>query len=130
MAVFPSLSPNGDVAPTYTIDASVFVNAFNPHEEGHEASRELLAFLLREGIEITVPTLLFPEIAAAVARGRDDTDLARKFADALGNLPYLVEVWLDGILAHQAKDVASEYRLRGSDAVYGLISSRKSGLDP
>src|SRR5262249_56360231 len=30
-------------APRFTVDASVFVNAFNPHEDGHDASLAFLA---------------------------------------------------------------------------------------
>ena len=31
------------MATTYTVDASVFLNGFNPYEAGHEASHRLLA---------------------------------------------------------------------------------------
>ena len=58
----------------YTIDASVFVNAFNPHEEGHTESLAALTAIQERGDPVIVPTLLLPEIAAAVARASDDSD--------------------------------------------------------
>ena len=75
---------------TYTVDASVFVNGFNPYEAGHEESRRLLALLQEQAAPIVVPTLLLPEVAAAISRGRQDADLAREFAAALSRLPHLV----------------------------------------
>ena len=112
------------MAQTYTVDASVFVNAFNPYEAGHEGSHRLLATLQERAIPIIVPTLLLPEVAAAVSRGRQDEALAREFALALGRLPHLIMIPLDDTLAHQALDVAAGYCLRGSDAVYAAVALR------
>ncbi|MBI4306437.1 MAG: hypothetical protein HY678_08985, partial [Chloroflexi bacterium] len=58
-------TPSGDNR--YTIDASVFVNAFNPHEEGHVESLALLASIQESGDPIIVPTLFLPETVSAVA---------------------------------------------------------------
>ena len=46
------------MASTYTVDASVFLNAFNPYEAGHEESHRLLARLQERATPIIVPTLL------------------------------------------------------------------------
>jgi len=112
------------VASVYTIDASVFLNAFNPYEAGHEESHRWLAQLQEQATPIIAPTLLLPEVAAAVSRGREDEDLARQFATSLSRLPHLVLVPLDTALAQQAADVAARYRLRGSDAVYAAVALR------
>jgi len=112
------------VTSTYTVDASVFLNGFNPYEAGHEESRRLLALLQKQAAPIVVPTLLLPEVAAAIGRGCQDADLARKFAAALSRLPHLVLIPLDTTLAQQAADVAARYRLRGSDAVYAAVALR------
>ena len=109
---------------TFTVDASVFLNAFNPSEAGHEDSRRLLARLQEQAIPIIVPTLLVPETAAAIGRGRGDAGLARAFVAALRRLPHLVWVPLDETLAGQAADVAAELGLRGSDAVYLAVALR------
>ena len=71
-----------------------------------------------------MPTLLLPEVAAAIGWGRQDADLAREFATTLSRLPHLVLIPLDTTLARQAADVAAQYRLRGSDAVYAAVALR------
>lgn len=109
---------------TYTIDASVFINAFIPSESGHAESNRLLAVLQEKAAPIIVPTLVLPEVAAAVARGQDDAELARRFAAALSKLPHLVLVPLDETLGQQAADLAAQHRLRGSDAVYAAVALR------
>jgi len=53
------------MAHTYTVDASVWMNAFNPYEQGHKDSNRLLARLQAQAVPIIVPTLLLPEVAAA-----------------------------------------------------------------
>lgn len=108
----------------YTIDASVFLNAFNPYEGGYEESHRLLARLQAGSVPIVVPALLLPEVAASVSRGREDEELAREFAAALSRLPHLMLVTLDTTLAQQTADVAARYRLRGSDAVYATVALR------
>ena len=106
------------------IDASVFLNAFNPGEEGHEISKEILARLQANGVPLIAPTLLLPETASVIRRGQDNPDLARQFATALSHLPHLTLVPLDQLLAQQALDIAALYRLRGSDAVYAAVAQR------
>lgn len=108
----------------YTIDASVFLNAFNPREEGHEASREVLRRLQAQGAPLVCPTLLLPEVAGAIRRGREDAGLAREFAATLRRLPHLILVPLDDLLAVQAAQLAADHGLRGSDAVYGAVALR------
>jgi len=112
------------MATIYTVDASVFLSGFNPYEVGHEESRRLLARMQDEAVPMIAPTLLLPEVAAAVGQGRDDTDLARRFAARLRRLPHLILTPLDETLAQQAADMAAQYRLRGSDAVYAAVALR------
>jgi predicted nucleic acid-binding protein len=112
------------MATTYTVDASVFLNAFNPREAGHAKSHRLLALMQERAIPIVVPALLLPEVAGAIARGREDADLARRFAETLSRLPHLVWVSLDVALARHTVDVAADHALRGSDAVYAAVALR------
>ena len=112
------------MASIYTVDASVFLNAFNPYEAGHAESRRFLEYLQAKAIPIIAPTLLIPEIAAAISRGSGNGTLAREFASRLESLPHLMLIPLDMVLAHQAVDVAAAHRLRGSDAVYVAVALR------
>ena len=108
----------------YTVDASVFVNAFNPHEEGHAASLLILSAIQERGDPVIVPTLLVPEIAASVARATDDRVGALQYAVATAALPHLTLVSLTAAVARQAADLAAAHRLRGADAVYVAVARR------
>jgi predicted nucleic acid-binding protein len=108
----------------YTVDASVFVNAFNPHEEGHAASLQILAAIQERGDPVIVPTLLVPEVASAVARATDDRVGARQYANATAALPHLTLVSLTTAVARQAADLAATHRLRGADSVYVAVARR------
>jgi predicted nucleic acid-binding protein len=108
----------------YTIDASVFVNAFNPHEKGHAESLAALTAIQERGDPVIVPTLLLPEIAAAVARASDDSDGALSYASATAGLPNLTLVSLTPTMARQAAELAAAHRLRGADSLYVAVARR------
>lgn len=108
----------------YTVDASIFISAFNPREPGYAESQALLKRMQDTAKPIAVPTLLLPEVAAAIGRGQGDPALARRFAAALKQLPHVIWVPLDSVLADHAADLAAQHRLRGSDAVYAAVAAR------
>ena len=112
------------MAQAYALDASVFSNAFNPGESGHSDSSRCMERLRDEAPPILAPTLLLPELAAAIARGRNDAILADAFASAIRRLPYLILVAIDTPLAEDALHIAAARRLRGSDAVYAAVALR------
>jgi predicted nucleic acid-binding protein len=107
-----------------TVDASVFVNAFSPDEEGSDQSLRLITQLRSEGIPIIQPTLFLPEVIASVARKKGDAELALNLAKELRNFSSLTLVALDENLADFASEVAANHRLRGSDAIYAAIALR------
>ena len=75
-------------------------------------------------VPIIVPSLLLPEVAGTISRGRGQAKLARDFVTTLSRLPHLVIVPLENPLAHQAAEIAADCVLRGSDAVYAAVSLR------
>ena len=107
-----------------TIDASVFVNAFSPDEEGSEQSLEFLSKLRKSRIPLIQPTLFFPEVVASIARRQDDGKAALLLSQELKKFPALILIDLDDSLADFASEVAAKYRLRGSDAVYAAVALR------
>jgi predicted nucleic acid-binding protein len=106
------------------VDASVFVNAFNPHENGHADSLAILAAIQEAGDPLIVPTLVLPEIASAVARATDDTAGALQYASATAALAHLTLVSLTPVNARHAAQLAATHRLRGADAVYVAVARR------
>lgn len=111
-----------------TVDASVFVNAFSPTEAGSDTSVALIDRLRQKGVTLIVPTLLLPEIAAAIARKQGQADLALLLTDQVRKLPNLTLVPLDETLADSASEVAAHHRLRGSDSVYAAVALRFGSL--
>ena len=107
-----------------TVDASVWINAFRPGEEG---SRECLAFLekIRQSREPMIsPTLLLPELAAVLARGGEKSENVLRFVESVKSLPHQVWVSLDETTAQVAVELAEQCKLRGADAVYGAVALR------
>ena len=119
-----SRRPGRPKSQRYTIDASVFVNAFNPHEDGHAQSLQILTTIQGRGDPVIVPTLLIPEVASAVARASDDSAGALQYANATATLPHLMLVTLTPAMARQAAELAATHRLRGADAVYLAVARR------
>jgi predicted nucleic acid-binding protein len=107
-----------------TVDASVFVNAFSPEENGSDKSMAFLSQLGRDGVSLIQPTLFLPEVAASIARKQDDAETALELEQELKNFLDLTLVDLDESLADFASEVAAKYRLRGSDAVYAAVALR------
>ena len=108
----------------FTIDASVHVNALNPTETGSPESQLFLKRISRRPRPIFSPTLLLVEVAAAVARFFDDAERGLRMAQAIRSLPGQTWVPLDEALAEESARLASEYRLRGADAVYAAVTQR------
>ncbi len=107
-----------------TVDASVFVNAFSPEEDGSDKSMAFLSQLREDGVPLIQPTLFLPEVAASIARKQDDTEAALELEQELRNFFDLTLVDLDENLADFASEVAAKHRLRGSDAVYAAVALR------
>ena len=111
-----------------TLDASVFVNAFRPHEDGSDASRRLLAALVEREIPTIEPAILPAEVAGVWARGTGLVRAAREFAASLFALPWLQIAPTTTVVARLAADLAALHRLRGADAFYVATAQRHGAL--
>jgi predicted nucleic acid-binding protein len=100
-----------------TVDASVFVNALSPDENGSDDSAE-------EDVVFIQPTLFIPEVVASIARKQDSTDIALEILHDFKKFPKLTLVGLDDDFADFASEIAANHRLRGSDAVYAAVALR------
>jgi predicted nucleic acid-binding protein len=107
-----------------TVDASVFLNAANTDETGHDTSRRFLEWLQAERIPVVLPTLVLPEVAAGARRISGSGDIARMVASGVEHLSGAVFVSLDDSLADAAADLAMTGGMKGSDAVYGATAQR------
>lgn len=110
----------------YTIDASVWVNAFDQREPGHQISHQFLEVLHHQSLPIILPNLVLVEVAGAISRTRQDQLQAESFVEALGRLPHVTVRILDEACALHAFTLAAQHGLRGADAVYGAVA-RETG---
>jgi predicted nucleic acid-binding protein len=108
----------------FTIDASVYINALNPSEQGSPDSQAFLRQVFQHPRPVYSPTLLWVEIAAAVARVFDHTERGLAMARAIRGLPGQIWVSLDEVQAQNSARLAAEQRLRGADAVYAAVAQR------
>lgn len=109
----------------FTIDASVYINALNPHEAGSTESQAFLAHVYQGRISVFSPTLLLIELAGVVARVFDDSQRGIAYARAVYQLPGHVWLPLDQRLAATALALAAHHRLRGADAVYAAVAQQQ-----
>lgn len=107
-----------------TLDASVAVSASFPAEASFEDSHRLLELLVQDQAMIVVPSLIRPEIAAAVRRSTGDPDEAKALEETFSALPGVVFKDLDNRVADMAVEIAATAGLRGADAVYAAIARR------
>jgi predicted nucleic acid-binding protein len=105
-----------------TLDASVAVSASFPAEESFEDSHRLIELLVRNQAVIVVPTLIRPEIVAAVRRSTGDQDMAKALGESFAGLPGVIFQDLDERMADAAVEIAITAGLRGADAVYAATA--------
>jgi predicted nucleic acid-binding protein len=106
----------------FTVDASVFVNALNPMEEGASESEMFLERVFQRPWPVFSPTLLLVELATAISRVFDDAGRGLAMAEAAHGLPGQIWVPLEEPLADEAARLGAEHRLRGADAVYAAVA--------
>ncbi|NJC95601.1 MAG: hypothetical protein C3F07_08160 [Anaerolineales bacterium] len=107
-----------------TVDASVFVNALSPDEDGSDKSANFISRLKEEGVALIQPALLIPEVVASIARKQGGKQIALEVLQELKKISNLTLVDLDDDFADFASEVAANNRLRGSDAVYAAVALR------
>lgn len=105
-------------------DASVWVSALVAGEADHAASRAWLERRAQAERLVVGPSLLLPEVAAAISRRTGRPQLGHRAVSTLLRWPGLRIVAVDEELAQQAAQWAADLGLRGADAVYVAVASR------
>ena len=106
----------------FVLDASVLVAAVLPNEPFHADAKALMQGLLNEGAYVYLPTIAFAEVAAAIARGASDEQLALAVVAQYGIRPDLHRVAVDVALGDLTTEIAAKQRIRGCDAVYVALA--------
>ncbi len=105
-----------------TIDANVWVSAFDPHNHFHGASRDFLAVALEQGLSFTGPAFVLVEVACAIARRGRDARAGRAARDELLANPRLVLEPLTGAFLSAAARLGADLQLRSGDTLYAAAA--------
>ena len=82
----------------------------------------MLDLLRRNQTVIIVPTLIRPEIVAAVRRSTGDQGMAKALDESFAGLPGVIFQDLDDRMADAAVEIAVTSGLRGADSVYAATA--------
>lgn len=106
------------------VDASVYVADAVHGEASHTVAAEFLVALARQGVDLYLPSIAMPEVAAAVARVVGNSTLAIEATQLYRSWPRTHVVPVDAWLSERAVAVASSRRLRGCDAIYVALAQQ------
>jgi len=110
------------MAALFTIDASVFVASYRSQETCCAISRDLLRLVRQADVPLMEPSILPVEIAAALAHAGEKAEWATEYAESVMAFPCLSLQSLDERMARRALTIATQYRLRGADALYVAVA--------
>jgi predicted nucleic acid-binding protein len=100
------------------VDASVWVSYFLPRDRFHADTVSWLEGCLRAERDLSSPVLLLAELAGAVSRETGNAESGISAVDALGSIPSLTLLPLEGELTRLSAQVAASLRVRGADSIY------------
>lgn len=104
------------------IDASVWIASVLAEDAHHAASLSFIRRFVSEGLIATHPSLVWPEIAGAVARRTGDAQLGAKVATDIASKPWIESMAVDAPIADEAMRLAAKLRLKGADAIYVALA--------
>ncbi|HJT56766.1 MAG TPA: type II toxin-antitoxin system VapC family toxin [Ktedonobacteraceae bacterium] len=106
------------------VDATVWVSRWMPREINHDVSRQWVERYAGEGGIFVAPAFILIEVAAAIARGTGDPQLARTVIRDLCFYNAVRILSLKDELMWDAVDVAVSLQLRAGDAAYVAVARR------
>ena len=104
------------------IDASIYISLVTRGEDAHQPTRTWYEAALRSGEVMHAPVVILSEVAAAISRGQDDNERARKVAETLKRSQAITLHTVSLSMADRAAVIASEHRIRGCDALYVALA--------
>lgn len=115
-------------ADAFVLDASVLIAAVLPNEPFHPDANALMRRLTDAGACLYVSTIVFAEIAAAIARGAGDEQLALAVVAQYATRADLHQIEVDVALGVLATEIAARQRIRGCDAVYVALAHMEQAI--
>lgn len=111
-----------------TIDANVWISAFEPSDLFHEDSLRFLAAVTKRRLALFGPGVVLAETACGVARRTRDSATGERAARHLEANPLLEIVALDDALLHAAVAVGCRCLLRGMDSFYAAAAQATNSV--
>lgn len=105
-----------------TVDANIWVAAFDHHDRFHAASTNFLRTVARDELALHGPAFLTLEVGCALARRTRDAAIGREVDQRLRTHPALALHAMDDLLLETARQAGIQQLLRGSDALYVAVS--------
>jgi len=105
-----------------TLDSSVLVSLFNSRDRLHEQTFAWFREAIADGEPLRAPVTALAEVAAAIAAGTGDKQLARDVETHMRHSPLFEFLPVALPLAERAATLAAEHQLRGNDAVYFAVA--------
>ena len=109
---------------TPTVDANVWVAAYDATDRFHADSTAFLYALANLGISARAPAVLLLEVACALARRFGDASIGREASAKLEERTMLSLEPLDSRLLWEAVHLGTANRLRAADALYAATAAR------
>jgi len=110
-----------------TVDASVWVSAFDTKDRFHHESAAFLGRLTAAGTVAHAPTMVTLEVACALSRRYADPAVWQRALDRLRVNPFLHLVPLDENLLSESVRMGALNRLRAADALYAAAAGLETG---
>jgi predicted nucleic acid-binding protein len=110
----------------YTLDTNIFVRDLDTRDPEHATCHALLQAVYTQHVPLICPLILLPEVAGAVRRTWNDPIRGRLAAQFVSELPMMVFIPIDALLAQEAAEIAADYALRGMDALYVAVARRNN----
>ncbi len=114
--------------PMPTVDANVWVAAFDTKDRFHDESVVFLRYLAGAETITRAPAIVILEVACALARRYADPAVGRKASEMMKANTLLHAEQLDADLLAEALRLGTRFRLRAADALYAATAAlRTSG---
>jgi predicted nucleic acid-binding protein len=101
-----------------TLDANIWIGAYDPQDRFHADSVEFLFVATREGQRFSGPAFVLLEVGCALARRAQNATAGESAMERLRAHPLLSLAPLNSTLMDAAARLGVRYLLRGGDAFY------------
>ena len=105
-----------------TLDANVWVSAFDPRDHFHDRSVGFLRAVATAGLRLHGPAFLVVEVSCALSRRSGDPALGAAAAARLETHPALTLHAMDERMLRTAGEVGVRHLLRAADALYAATA--------